>query len=217
MAVLSPTKERPVPLVHPTKKEAAAVPVASDPGLLGLPAFIVGAVALALVQIGVVPIGTTGASLPILLTATSAGLFLATYWAATAGQSMVAGVYGIFGGFYLSYAALVLGLIHNWFGITLPAVVATQKVFLISWLVVVTLLTLATLRLPSVFTALFALIDVALVFALLGVIQASANMTKVSGYVILAFSALGAYLFFGAASQATGGKAVPLGKPILHA
>lgn len=105
------------------------MPVASDPGLLGLPAFIVGTVALALVQIGVVPIGTTGASLPILLTATSAGLFLATYWAASAGQSMVAGVYGIFGGFYLSYAALVLGLIHNWFGITLPAVVATQKVF----------------------------------------------------------------------------------------
>lgn len=41
--------------------------------------------------------------------------------------------------------------------------------------------------------------------------QASTSMAKASGYVTLAFCALGAYIFFGSASKATGGKDVPLG------
>jgi uncharacterized protein len=52
--------------------------------------------------------------------------------------------------------------------------------------------------------------------ALLSVIQASTSMTKASGYVTLVFCALGAYIFFGSASKATGGKDVPLGRPVLH-
>jgi hypothetical protein len=32
----------------------------------------------------------------------------------------------------------------------------------------------------------------------------------------LVFAALGAYLFFGSASVATGGKPLPLGRPVLH-
>jgi uncharacterized protein len=38
-------------------------------------------------------------------------------WSAFLGQTMVAGVFGLFCGFWLSYAALVLGLNHNWFAI----------------------------------------------------------------------------------------------------
>ena len=41
---------------------------------------------------------------------------------------------------------------HGWFGITLAAAVATQKLFLISWHVIIVVLTLATLRLPVAFT-----------------------------------------------------------------
>jgi len=78
------------------------------------------------------------------------------------------------------------------------------------------MLTLATLRLPVAFTAVFALIDVALVLLLIATIQASAGLTKAAGYVVLAFAAVGVYLFFGSASVATGGKALPLGKPILR-
>ena len=100
-------------------------------------------------------------------------MFLATVWAAAIGQSAVAGIYGIFGGFYLSYAALVLGLTHNWFGITPASILSTEKLFMITWVAVVTLLVLATLRLPLVFTALLALVDVALILSLIAVIQAS--------------------------------------------
>jgi len=51
---------------------------------------------------------------------------------------------------------------------------------------------------------------------LIATIQASAGLTKTAGYVVLAFAALGVYLFFGSAGVATGGKALPLGRPVLH-
>jgi len=111
---------------------------------------------------------------------------------------------------------LVVGLIHGWFGIAPLAAVATQKLFLITWLVIIVMLTLGTLRLPLAFTAVFALIDVALLLLLIATIQASAGLTKTAGYVVLAFAALGVYLFFGSAGVATGGKALPLGRPVLH-
>ncbi len=78
------------------------------------------------------------------------------------------------------------------------------------------LLTLATLRLPLAFTLLFGLVDVALLLVLLGTTQASTGLLKAGGYVVFAFAAVGVYLFYDATTQATGGPALPLGKPILH-
>jgi hypothetical protein len=117
--------------------------------MLGLPCFIVGSVSLGLALIGVVPAAAIGAAIPIILTATAIGLFLATIWAASLGQNAVASVFGIFAGFWLSYAVLVLGLTHGWFGIAPASVQATQELFLVAWLVLMTLLTLTTLRLPA--------------------------------------------------------------------
>ncbi|HEY3035423.1 MAG TPA: GPR1/FUN34/YaaH family transporter [Streptosporangiaceae bacterium] len=197
--------------------ETVAVPgpLGGDPAILGLPAFVVGSVALGLALVGVTPANAVGAPLAIILAATAIGLTIAAVWAAAIGASAVAGIFGIFAGFWLSYAVLVLGLVHNWFGIGLLAVVATQKLFLITWLVIIVMLTLATLRLPLAFTAVFALIDVALVLLLIGTVNASSGLLKTAGYVVLVFAAIGVYLFFGSASVATGGKALPLGSPIL--
>ena len=195
--------------------EAPAAP-AGDPATLGLPSFIVGSVALGLVLVGMVPAGAAGASLPIILAATAAGLFLATIWSAYVGQSAVASVFGIFAGFWLSYAVLVLGLTHNWFGVSAAAATSTQELFLTSWLIVVVMLTLATLRLPLAFTVVFALIDVALALILIGTVQASTGLVKTAGYVVLVFAAVGVYLFFNSLSLATGGKALPLGTPVLR-
>jgi uncharacterized protein len=181
---------------------------------LGLPCFIAGSVSLGLALVGVVPAAAVGAALPIILTATSIGLFLATIWSAMLGQSAVASVFGIFAGFWLSYAVLVLGLTHDWFGVSKASVQATEELFLVAWLVVIVLLTLATLRLPVAYTAVFVLVDVALLLVFLSVNQTSADLSKAGGYVVLAFAALGAYLYAGSASQATGGTAFPLGKPL---
>ena len=203
-----------------TPEPAAAAPAAApiwggDPMAVGLPSFIVGSVALGLVLVGMVPATAVGASLPIILAATAAGLFIATVWSAAVGQSAVACVFGIFAGFWLSYAVLVLGLVHGWFGITLLAIKSTQELFLTAWLVIIVMLTLATLRLPVAYTVLFGLIDVALLLVLIGTANASTGTLKVAGYVVLLFAALGVYLFFSTLSLATGGKALPLGKPLM--
>ncbi|MDQ2814938.1 MAG: GPR1/FUN34/YaaH family transporter [Actinomycetota bacterium] len=201
---------------------AVVGPMAGDPAMLGLGSFIVGSVSLGLALVGVVPAGVLGAPLAVILAATALGLLMATVWCAALGQSAVAAVFGIFGTFWLSYAVLVLGLDHNWFAITPTAILATVKLFLIAWLVVVVMLTLATLRLPSAFSVLFALVALALLLLLLAYAGASAagvpssGLIKVAGYVVLLFAALGVYLFFGAASAGTGGKALPLGHPFLR-
>ena len=206
----------------PQEVPAAVVgPMAGDPAMLGLGSFIVGSVALGLALVGVVPAGVLGAPLAIILSATALGLLLAAVWAAAVGQSAVAAIFGIFGTFWLSYAVLVLGLSHNWFAITITAVLATVRLFLISWLIAIVMLTLATLRLPVAFTALFALVDLALLLLLLAWEETSplgvpsSGLLKTGGVFVLIFAALGVYLFFGASSAGTGGKGLALGKPLM--
>jgi hypothetical protein len=197
-------------------------PLAGDPSILGLGSFIAGSVALGLSLVGVVPAGVLGAPLAIILAATALGLLMATVWCAALGQSAVAAVFGIFGTFWLSYAVLVLGLDHNWFAITATAVLATVRLFLLTWLIIIVMLTVSTLRLPSAFTAVFALVDLALLLLLLAFEQTSAAgvpssaLLKGGGYAVLAFAALGVYLFFSASQAGTGGKPLPLGTPLMR-
>jgi succinate-acetate transporter protein len=197
--------------------------MAGDPSIFGLGSFIAGSVALGLSLVGVVPTGVLGAPLAIILAATAVGLLMSTIWAAAVGQSAVAAVFGIFGTFWLSYAVLVLGLDHNWFAIPVIAVLGTVKLFLLTWFVIIVMLTLATLRLPLAFTGVFVLVDLALLLLYLGFVKASplgvpsTGLVKGAGWVVLVFAALGVYLFFSASAAGTGGKALPLGKPLLHA
>jgi uncharacterized protein len=185
-----------------------------DSAVLGLPAFIAGSVALGLVLIGAVPATAVGASIPIILSAAAAGLFLATIWAAVLGHNAVAAVFGVFAAFWLSYAVLLLGLLHGWFGITVLALARTQEAFLITWIVVIGLLLLGTLRLPFAYTLIILLVEVALILALIGTYQASSGVTKAAGYVALVFAGVGAIAYLGAATKACGGKALPLGRPV---
>lgn len=84
-------------------------PAVGSPAVIGVPTFVVGSLALGLVLVGYVPATAAAASIPI-STATGLGLVIAAVWAASLAQNAVAGV---FAGFWLSYAALVLGLTHN--------------------------------------------------------------------------------------------------------
>jgi succinate-acetate transporter protein len=191
-------------------------PLAGDPLALALPTFIVGSVALGMVLVGFVsPLGT-GASLPVILAATAAGLFISAVWAMALGQSAVALVSGVFAGFWLSHAFLLLGLMHGWFEISLVDLKSTQELFLTAWIVVFSMLTLATLRLALAFSVLIFLVDVALIFVLVGVANLSTNWLKAGGAVVFLFATVGIYIFFSTASVATGGKAFRLGRPILH-
>lgn len=214
----STTDAHPATASRPAEPEVAApaaAPAVGNPGMIGLPSFLVGSIALGLNLTGYVPATAAGSSVPIIMTATGLGQLIAAVWAARLAQNAVASVYGIFAGFWISYAALVLGLTHNWFGTQPADVVGTQKVFLLSWLLTVVLLTLISLRLPLAFTVLFVLVDLALFFVFIGTINASTGQLKTGGWFVFAFVAVGAYLFADSMSAETGGPNLPLGRPVL--
>lgn len=190
--------------------------ITGDPAILGLPAFVAGSIALGLALVGYVPAAAGASALPIILAATGLGLIVSTLWAAALGQTLVACIFGLFAGFWLSYGVLVLGLNHNWFVIPEADVTDSVALFQITWVVVMAALTVATLRLPVAFTAVVALVVLALVLLVFGTLNTDTTLTKAAGYVTFGFAGLGVYLFLSAASIATGGKGYPLGSPLVR-
>ena len=185
--------------------------VAGDPAILGLPIFVVGSIALGLSLVGYVPDAAGGVIVPVIFAATGLGLVISTLWAAALGQTMVASIFGLFAGFWLSFSILVLGVFHNWLLIPAANVNKSIALFLISWAIVMAGLTLATLRLPVAYTGVVALVVLALILRTIGVLNTDSTLNKAAGYVVFLFAALGMYLFLNAADKATGGPGMPLG------
>jgi uncharacterized protein len=198
---------------------AEAAAAAANPALVGVPTFVIGSVAL-----GLYLIGFTGSSahaaigmVPILLACNGLGQIIACVWAIRTGSGPVAAIFGIFAGFWISFSLLVLGLAHNWFGdaTATGAATAAQETFLLTWLIGVVVLTLASLRLPAVFTLLFVLVDLALLLVLLGTAADSTGLLFGGGIAVFAFTLVGIYLFFDAMSAANGGQSLPMGPPMI--
>jgi len=212
---MSTLEERPNLTPSDAHSEAvAAEPAAGDPAVLGLPAFVIGSLALGLALIGYVPAAAQGGILPIVFAATGLGLFLATIWAAMLAQTVVAGIFGIFSGFWWSYAALVLGLDNKWYAIPAADANKVVGVFLLCWTLLIAVLTIATLRLPSAFTMLLGLVTVALALVTIGTLHPQTTLVKTGGVVVLVFAELGAYLFLSASAAALGGRGYALGRPL---
>ena len=201
-----------IDLTDPTP--APAAPPTGDPLVLGLPTFIVGSLALGLSQVGYLPAAASAGILPIVFAATGLGLFVAAIWAAALAQNTVACINGVFAGFWWSYGALVLGLNHGWYVVAAADVTKVVGLFLICWTIVVGVLTLATLRLPSSFTVLLGLVTVALALVTIGTLNTSTGFIKAAGVVVLAFTALGIYLFLSVSDAALGGPGYALGRPL---
>lgn len=140
---------------------------------------------------------------------------MTTIWAAALGQNVTAGVFGVFFGFYGSYAALILGLNHNWFAIPADQVSKAVVVWLVTWLVIVVMLTLATLRLPSSYTLLLVLVDIALALLIPATLQESTILNRLAAAVVFGFIAVAIYLFVDVMERETGGKGLPLGRVIV--
>jgi hypothetical protein len=194
-------------------REPQPVPT-GDPAILGLPIFVVGSTALGFSLVGYVPNAASGVIVPVIFAATGLGLVISTVWAAALGQTMVASIFGLFAGFWLSFAVLVLGVFHNWLLIPTADVKKSIALFLISWAIVMAALTIATLRLPVSYTAVVALVVAALILRTLGVLNVDSTLDKAAGIVAFAFAGLGLYLFLNAAETATGGRGFPLGPPL---
>src|SRR5689334_25379528 len=131
-----------------------------NPGLVALPLIVAGGFGLGVTNTGILDVAA--AAVPVLLSATSVGLLIATIWAAALGQNVNATVYGTFFGFYGSFAVLSLGLTHDWFGIAPADAAGTVALWLTSWLVTIGLLTVLLLRLPWTYPVLLLVVDAAL-------------------------------------------------------
>jgi succinate-acetate transporter protein len=200
--------------VAPTAVTSTSPVDAGDPSILGLPIFAAASIALGLTLVGLVSDAAAGTPIAIIFAATGIGLLISTVWAIRVGQTMVASVFGLFAGFWLSYAALVLGLTHNWYLVPPADIADTQLVFQITWAVVFAALTFASVRLPSGFTLVFGLVVLSLVLLIIGNLTTSTFPVRLAGITALAFAGVGVYLFLAAASAATGGRPYSIGRPL---
>jgi uncharacterized protein len=195
---------------------APALP-AGNPALLALITFLPAGLTLGLWFIGY--LNTT--LLPggmIATLALSAGLFMlvATIWAARIGASTLAAIFGVFSAFWLSFALLVTALTSTWWAIAAAGVARVQATYLLSFLCVFILLTLATLRLPLVFTVGFVLVDVTFLLAFLAVVNVNRDYFTWAGVTTFAFCGVFAYVLFDGFGQDLGGKALPMGNPVIR-
>jgi succinate-acetate transporter protein len=202
--------------VAPAPVEAAPAAPTGNPALLGLPAFLVGGIGLTLYLIGYLPAAAVGTLVPMTLTVAGLGLLVAGWWAIRIGQGAVGAIFTVFATFWLSYAYLVLSLVNDWLKIPADSVATAQATFLIAWLAVFAVLTLATLRLPMAFTALFTLVTVTVALVLVATLTGSAGLLIVAGVGAALFCLVAIYIFVDGMTQELGGPARSMGAPLVH-
>jgi succinate-acetate transporter protein len=200
----------------PPAPPAPALP-AGNPALLALITFLPSALTLGLWFIGYLDTARLPGGM-IATLALSAGLFMlvATVWAGRIGASTVAAIFGVFSAFWLSFALLITALTSTWWAIAAGGVQRVQATYLLSFLCVFTLLTLATLRLPLAFTVGFVLVDLTFLLAFIAVVNGNRDWFTWAGVTTFAFCAVFAYVLFDGFGQDLGGRAMPLGKPVIR-
>jgi uncharacterized protein len=190
-----------------------------DPQLVAAPVFTIGSIALAFQLTQYVSPVALGTPLAIILGTTGLFLLVSTIWAAGVGQSFVACFAGTFGGFWISYGILVLALQHDWFKIPVGDVGRTVAIFAIAFAAFFFFLTLASLRLPIIYTAIFGLVVVALCFVAAAYLKTpiDLDLLKVAGYIVFVFAGLGMWLSWTVMNLSLGGPVFPpLGPPVIR-
>lgn len=208
--------ERALPAVPP-EPTRVVVGAGGDPLIVGLPIFAVGSLALGMALMGFLPAGALGAVVPIIVLGTGLYQLVVTVWSALLGQSIVAGIFGTFSGFWLSLGALLVGLQHNWYGIPAASAGGAEELFFICWGCLFAFLLIPCLRLPAIYPAIVGLVVAALALAAAAVHTGVAELLAVAGYVILTFAFLGFCAFVNVGLTAMGAKKPfpPLGKPVI--
>jgi succinate-acetate transporter protein len=184
----------------------------ADPAVLGLLTFSVGGTVLGISLLGYVsPVAQGGSVMPIVLAATGLGVFITTLWSAMLGQTFVAAVFGAFTGFWWSYAALVLGLTHNWFAIPASQISHTVAQFLFAWAIVILCLAVVSTRVPSAYTAILTSALIAVCLLIASTLAGSTFLTRVAAVFTLIYSGIGFYAFVAQGMPSVGGSPLPLG------
>jgi hypothetical protein len=202
----------------PAPPQEVLIGAGGDPLILGLPIFVVGSIALGFALVGYVSAAGLGTVIPVIATATAIGQWVSARWAIGLGQSIVAAIFGIFGGFWGSLAVLLLGLEHGWFAIPAADLVHAQIIYFISWDILIFFLLIPVLRLPIVYIGVMVFVIAALTLVVLGLEYPGSVSTfdHLAGICVFVFAGCGAIGFLNVSSIATGGPPVPpLGPPVL--
>ena len=187
-----------------------------DPLTVGLIFFGIGSLAVGMALIGLVPVAALGAVIPII--ALGSGLFqlVVTVWAIVLGMSMVAVIFSTFAAFWLSLAALLLGLGHGWYGVPAENVAGTQAIYFIAWACLFAILVIPCLWLPVIYPSAVFLVFVAMAFIAAAQFVGSPWLITAAGATALTFSFLAFYSFVSQGVTAmTGRVGLPLGKALL--
>lgn len=201
-----------------------APPPGADPILLGVPSAVIGVLALGLFLLGYAPNGAAGAVIPLFV-ALGIGLFIAARWAIGLGAGPVAGIFGLFGAFFLSFSLLFVGFVHNWYG-THPAdadgasassaLGDTFATFTLCWAAGTTVLVIGALRLPLSVVLVLAFSDLVFIFVWLSFITETFGdlgvLRLLAGFFCLATAVAGSYVFFASLTTALGARPLPLGR-----
>ncbi len=201
---------------------AAAAP-AANPALMGLICFLPSGITLGLWFVGY--LDTTalpGGMIPIVTFSAGLFLLLSAMVALRVGDSVTAAIFGVLSAFWTSFGVLLMALNNGWIidagtgeALSTEQVGSIQSTYLLSFTLVFVLLTLATLRLPLMFTIGFVLVDITFVLAYIGVTAGNAGLFPIAGITTFAFCIVFAYILFDAFGQTLGGRAMSMGGPLV--
>ncbi|MGH8117581.1 MAG: GPR1/FUN34/YaaH family transporter [Rhodanobacteraceae bacterium] len=184
------------------------VGMGGDPLMLGLPVFAVASLALGMGLMGI-PAGLAIVA-PLIIITTGIFQIVATGWAILLGQSLVAAIFGLFSGLWMTLGFILIGTTHGWYGVSAGDMMAAEQLIFMSYAALFFFLTIACLRLPVIYPITMILIVAALALAADG-------FDAIAGYIALTFSFLAFWEWMNATQAATGGKKSwpPLGKPLI--
>jgi succinate-acetate transporter protein len=166
-------------------------PTIANPGPLGLMAFAVTTFLLSMVNANLVNKGVEPVVFGVALMVGGIAQLLAGMWAYRVGNMFSATIHSLYGGFWLSYWALVQFYVKD---IPVAQVGNAVGLYLISWALVTAFFCVATLKAPkSVFLAFLLLF---LTFLALGIGNAGAHTSIIhlGGFLGLATAAAAAYI-----------------------
>jgi succinate-acetate transporter protein len=200
-------------------------PAAANPALLGYLSMIVGSVALVLYLTDFRSAGNSlAAAIPVMIFSASLFSLIACVWSLIRSEGPEGVMFGLFGTFWLSFSILTVGLDNEWYGqLSNMDQRNAHASFVMTWLLVMVMFTLTTLRMPKAVTLLLVAIDAVFLAMLASILAAAANpeagdpiYLTIGNIGMTGFIILGVYLFASAMNAATGGKPFPMGKPFLR-
>lgn len=185
------------------------VGIGGDPLTLGLPAFAVGALALSMGLIGM-PAGLALVA-PLIIISTGFYQILVTRWAIQLGQSIVAVIFGLFSGFWLTLGFVLIGTHHGWFGVPSGGSADALQLVFIAYSSLFFFLIVPCLRLPLIYPVIMVLIVAALACA-------AAGLFPIAGYLALTFTFLAFWAWLNVVQTSVGATKTwpPLGRPLIR-